>query len=112
MIESGNIEVKRDNEGMWMHPAFPWDSVAEDSDLRPYIKEWGYECRFNSLDSDAPDEIIERYADSNEPDCSYWTPNTPDGDGWFLGAIYDTEEGPVACWMRPLPQTQPTKGTP
>ena len=101
MIEHGNIEVKRDKEGMWLHPAFPWNSVKEDTDIRPDIKKWGYEGCFRALDNDAPDEIVERYANSNDPDCSYWTPTKPKGKGWILGAIYDTEDGPVALWLKP-----------
>ena len=102
MIEHGNIEVKRNKDGMWMHPAFPWNTVKEDTDIRPDIKKWGYQGHFVALDNDAPDEIVERYANSNDPDCSYWTPTKPKGDGWILGAIYDTEDGPVALWLKPL----------
>jgi hypothetical protein len=25
----------------------------------------------------------------------------PAGEGWFLAAIYDTEDGPYACYARP-----------
>jgi hypothetical protein len=101
MIEHGNIEVKRDKSGMWLHPAFPWNIVKEDTDIRPDLKKWGYKGCFRTLDNDAPDEIVERYAKSNDPDCSYWTPTKPDGDGWILGAIYDTEDSPVALWLKP-----------
>ena len=58
MIEHGNIEVKRDKDGMWLHPAFPWNTVKEDTDIRPDIKKWGYEGRFVALDNDAPKEIV------------------------------------------------------
>jgi hypothetical protein len=102
MIEAKQIEVKRDEKGMWFHPSFPWNDIPDETDFRPFIKRWGYECAFVCLESDAPDEIVERYANSNDPDCGYWNPTKPKGDDWILGAIYDTEDGPVACWLRPL----------
>jgi hypothetical protein len=103
MIEASAVEVKRDKYGMFFHPAFPWNDVGE-NDVRPFVKEWGYEAAFRSLEDDAPTEIQERYFNSNDPDCSYWTPNPPHGDGWFLGAIFDTEDGPESLWMRPITQ--------
>lgn len=102
MIEHGNFKVERDAKGMWMHPAFPWNELPDDTDITPYIRKWGYECRFIALDNDASDEIVERYANSNDPDCSYWTPTPPKGNGWILGAIYDSEDGAMACFIRPI----------
>jgi|HubBroStandDraft_1064217.scaffolds.fasta_scaffold67623_2 hypothetical protein len=99
MIEG--VEVKRDANGMWLHPAIPWNRTEEDTDLTPFIRGLGYEPRFQTLAQDAPDDIVERYADSNEQDCSYWTPIKPEGD-WFLAAIFDTEDGPAALWIKPI----------
>jgi hypothetical protein len=111
MIPTGNIEIKRDADGMWMHPAFPRNELPEECDITPYVKEWGYEARFQSLDMDAPEAVIERYANSNEMDCSYWVPVAPAGEGWILGAIYDTWDCPVAMWIRPLLTTENAENT-
>lgn len=96
------VEVRRDKYGMWMHPAFNWD-ILDEQDPTQFFRFWRYVCAFRSLEHDAPDEIQERYANSNDPDCSYWHPEAPDGIGWFLAAIYDTEDGPVSLWVRPEP---------
>jgi hypothetical protein len=31
---------------------------------------------------------------------SDWQPSAPAGDGWFIGSIHDTEDGPVCIWLR------------
>ena len=92
-------EVKRDKDGMWLHPGLPWEEVGED--VAQCMARLGYEPLLQSLESDAPTEIQERYFESNDPNCSYWIPTTPTGEGWFLAAIFDTEDGPVALWIRP-----------
>ncbi len=38
--------------------------------------------------------------DADGPDISAWEPERPEGDGWFIGSIHDTEDGPVCVWMR------------
>lgn len=38
--------------------------------------------------------------ESGDPDCSYWEPSKPDGEGWFCLAIYDTDDGPSCWWGR------------
>jgi len=75
-------EVKRDKDGMWLHPGLPWEEVGED--VAQCMARLGYEPLLQSLESD-----------------SYWIPTTPTGEGWFLAAIFDTEDGPVALWIRP-----------
>ena len=40
-----------------------------------------------------------------------WTPKRPDGDGWSLVAVFDTEDGPACWWMRDKPfETQRAEG--
>ena len=38
--------------------------------------------------------------DADGPDISAWEPERPEGDGWFIGSIHDTEDGPVCVWLR------------
>ncbi len=102
MIIAQPVEVKRDKIGMWFHPSFPWGNIPDETKFDPYVKEWGYIVKYVSLDSDAPESVANRYYDSNDPDCSYWEPSKPKGEDWFLGAIYDTEDGPVALWMKSM----------
>ncbi|MDP0768732.1 hypothetical protein Q8G15_26900, partial [Klebsiella pneumoniae] len=35
------------------------------------------------------------------PDARGWIPEPPnDDDGWFLGSVHDTGDGPVCYWFR------------
>ncbi|MEH0046558.1 hypothetical protein, partial [Escherichia coli] len=38
--------------------------------------------------------------DADGPDISAWEPERPEGEGWFIGSIHDTEDGPVCIWLR------------
>ncbi|EHU9778498.1 hypothetical protein KZ562_005197, partial [Escherichia coli] len=44
--------------------------------------------------------------DADGPDISAWEPERPEGDGWFIGSIHDTEDGPVCIWLRNCEVTQ------
>ncbi len=34
------------------------------------------------------------------PILPHWEPERPEGEGWFVGSIHDTEDGPVCIWLR------------
>ncbi|HFO5431081.1 TPA: hypothetical protein ACHKAL_003391, partial [Escherichia coli] len=38
--------------------------------------------------------------DADGPDIASWKPERPEGEGWFIGSIHDTEDGPVCVWLR------------
>ncbi|ENZ4931634.1 hypothetical protein ACNBFU_005418, partial [Escherichia coli] len=38
--------------------------------------------------------------DADGPDIAAWEPERPEGEGWFVGSIHDTEDGPVCVWLR------------
>ena len=101
-LQIGPVPVERDENGFWDHPGIPWDEVPEDTSVLPFLEKWGYKGCFAQLEFDAPAEIADRYFDSGDADCSFWNPTPPDGDGWFLAAIYDTEEGPCAMFLKPI----------
>jgi hypothetical protein len=69
-------------------------------DLGPQLRALGWASTTVCFESDASDEARARYDEGNSPDCSYWTPTPPEGAGWLLAAIYDTEDGPVALYVR------------
>lgn len=106
-INAGQVQVERDQDGHWMHPGLPWNEIEDDADCTPWIEKWGFDWKLVGLEGDAPPEMVERYFESNESDCSYWTPTPPEGDGWFLAAIYDTEDGPYAMFLRPKQASAP-----
>lgn len=92
MIEPA--EIDRDELGYWWHPALPED-VEEDFDLEAYVQEQGMETLLIRLDSDDTNPVWITY-DEGVPDVSAWEPTPPEGEGWFLLAIFDTEIGPSA----------------
>lgn len=95
------MEPQRDDMGEWWHPAFPWDDVPEETNAEPYINAWGYETHFVQVEDE--DNSQELWDQIQEADGSFacWTPTKPDGDGWFLAAIYDTESCASALFVRP-----------
>lgn len=100
------LPVVRDEIGHWMHPDWPLRATPEETSEAPTARALGLELRAVMMESQVSDEVMERYYDSNSPDCNAWTPAPPDADpAWFLTAIFDTEDGPAAHWCRPLPDS-------
>lgn len=89
----------RDENGHVQHPdmdGIGWDEF----NMGPQLRALGWHSTTICFESDASHEQQERYDEGNSPDCSYWTPSRPEGEGWLLAAIYDTEDGPVALYVR------------
>ena len=89
----------RDENGHVQHPdmdGIGWDEF----DMGPQLRAIGWYSTTVCFESDATHDQRERYDEGNSPDCSYWTPSRPAGEGWLLAAIYDTEDGPVALYVR------------
>ena len=80
----------------YLHPEYP------DFEGREWItfdewKEWldqeNLEDSAHLLEyEDTP--FSEAYFEGQAVDLSEWEINKPEGDGWFLGAMFDTEDGP------------------
>lgn len=89
----------RDEDGHLQHPdmdGIGWDEF----DMGPQLRALGWISKTVCFEDDADDAARDRYSDDDSADCSYWTPTRPEGAGWLLAAIYDTEEGPVALFVR------------
>jgi hypothetical protein len=91
--------VKRDEHGMFQHPDLPDFDEGDGDKCKAWIAEQGLEVQMVSLEY-ADKAIADRYFESHDPDCSYWDPERPDGEGWFCLAIHDTDDGPVCWWAR------------
>ncbi|WP_433886642.1 hypothetical protein [Pseudomonas vranovensis] len=91
--------VVRDEHGMFQHPDLPDFEEGDGDKCKAWIAEQGLEVGKVSLEY-ADEAIANRYFESHDPDCSYWEPGQPDGDGWFCLAIHDTDDGPVCWWAR------------
>ncbi|MEA1064703.1 hypothetical protein [Erwinia sp. HR93] len=94
------LEVQRDEYGCWTHPEYEkfcnGREHVPDEEFNDWVKakglEWDYELHADSFD----------YLDDTpyDPDFSEWQPEPPAGEGWFIGSIHDSEEGPVCIWLR------------
>lgn len=96
-------ELARDRYGFWAHPDYP----AGESDGGASFDAWAslvdHEHSFIMLgEDDGAEEISNRYFEGGVADVSDWQPELPAGEGWFVGSIYDTEDGPVCVWLRKL----------
>ena len=77
--------------------------LHEGIDVRDIARENGFVTSFLSFESvvDEDDPLARRYEDGDADVVKDWTP--PDGtDGWTLSGKYDTEDGPVAIYLKPL----------
>ncbi|MDF2491158.1 MAG: hypothetical protein K0S77_3780 [Pseudomonas sp.] len=92
--------VRRDENGMFQHPDLPDFNEGDGAKYKAWLAEQGLQVVMVELETDAPQDIAERYFDSDDPDCSYWEPGRPEGEGWFCLAIHDSDDGPVCWWGR------------
>lgn len=99
----GPQPVERDDCGFWCHPLY----YAGETEAG--FKEWcaghGLESHYTLLDNDERPEAEELseayYLNSAFPTCDGWEPVRPEGDGWFIGSIHETEDFGVVCvWLR------------
>jgi hypothetical protein len=89
--------IIRDRFGFVSHPAIP--ACDEDVRIDRLLSAFGLETKFIDLDSDllAADAKDRMYEAFNFTD---WTPSPPDGDGWILLEIQETENGVYALFAR------------
>ncbi|AHG22158.1 hypothetical protein Z042_22910 [Chania multitudinisentens RB-25] len=99
------MEPQRDDSGYWTHPnyfepvggrefAAPGEFEAWQDNNRVIARVLWAEC-------DVTGEQLEALEDS-DGDISQWNPTPPDGNGWFIGSIHDTEDGPLCVWLCPV----------
>lgn len=95
-------EVKRDDYGFWTHPDYPahWDEGTSVDEILAWVEQNNVEYRSVSFEDDAPEELQDAWSETGEADCTKWEPSMPEGDGWFMFCLFDTEDGPSCTWMR------------
>lgn len=101
------MEPQRDREGYWTHPDYP--EVETSAQFNAWLAVQGFECSTVMLDGDdgiGAEDAGERYA-AGDTDILAWQPSKPEGDGWFIASIHDTEDGPVCAWLRIKQQGRP-----
>ncbi|WP_296257697.1 MULTISPECIES: hypothetical protein [unclassified Pseudomonas] len=92
--------VRRDENGFSQHPDLPDFDEGDGDKCKAWIAEQGLEVVKAELEYHSDEAVSERYFEADDPDCSYWEPDRPDGEGWFCLAIHDTDDGPVCWWAR------------
>lgn len=92
----------RDAFGFWRHPnriETPFDEGgAPTRDYIAWFAERGMEVDFVYMNQVFCDDCV--YGEYVERPALHWNPESPFGEGWILTAIFETEEGPCAEWVR------------
>ncbi|RQJ10677.1 hypothetical protein IPC6_16760 [Pseudomonas aeruginosa] len=92
--------VERDQFGFWTHPNYP--DLADNcssSEAQETLRRLGLELQNVFMESDAPRLY---YSARSDQRYSEWIPTRPEGAGWFVLSIHDTDNGPVCQYVRPL----------
>lgn len=94
------MEVTRDADGWWSHPAIP--EFDEDySAWKAWLVAQGLETQHAQLeDEDESHPSYIAYFENGEASVAEWHKDLPSGDGWFVLSIHDTEDGPTWVWAR------------
>lgn len=94
-------EVVRNNSGNWTHPAVPdWGEGESVETIKAWFDAHQIEWRSVALEDDLSAEEYDRWAAKGDYDAEGWEPTKPDGTGWFVLSIHDTDDGPVCWWAR------------
>ncbi|MBN3171182.1 hypothetical protein [Pectobacterium brasiliense] len=92
----------RDEYGFWRHPnriETPFDEGGASTRIyEAWFAERGMAVDFTYMNQVFCDDCV--YGENIERPALHWNPESPYGDGWLLTAIFDTEEGPCAEWVR------------
>ncbi|AHX01129.1 hypothetical protein M316_0064 [Nitrincola phage 1M3-16] len=92
-------KVIRDELGHWGHSSL--ENFGDDEFIPfSWFHDQGLEIRIISFEYDAPESLQDHYWDTGDPNVSDWKPTKPEGSGWFIYSITDTEDGPICAWVR------------
>ncbi len=94
--------------GLFMHPDVPCADDEKGLDLA--INAMGFESIQLRFDCDAKHENYLRWfgsssyhtEESMKEIMDAWNPTCPDGDGWILAGKFDTDDEPVALFVRKI----------
>ncbi|CAI0723991.1 Uncharacterised protein [Serratia proteamaculans] len=99
------LEPQRDENGYWTHPDYfvPANDMefGAPGEFEAWLEANGLIGHLQWMESDATEEQQAAY-EAGDGDVSQWNPTLPEGEGWFIGSIHDTEDGPVCYWLRPV----------
>jgi hypothetical protein len=98
--------VVREADGWWHHPNLPVFEEGQAEESRAWVKAQGLAIVTAEMEYEV-DTDNDPYFEQGEGSCAHWEPSKPEGDGWFVLAISDTDSGPACWWARRKPLTQP-----
>lgn len=96
------VTVERDEFGWWTHPVY--EEAFADRECVPVAEfdEWmnshGLQWSIDSIEY--TDDLNAANEYMMHGSCAKWEPVKPEGDGWFVGSIHETEDGAVCIWLR------------
>lgn len=92
--------VEYDENGYWAHSKLPYSENS--NEIIQWIADNQLEqrCIYMSEDVGENTPVFQNYFTHGNPNVSAWMPTEPPGEGWFIGAIYESEDGPVCRWLR------------
>ncbi|EOT9470148.1 hypothetical protein ACNEOW_004531, partial [Escherichia coli] len=98
------LVVERSEDGYWTHPEyanlFGDREVISADEFSSFCKQHGIESSIVKMENDNNQTVIDAYFEDGNQNISGWEPGMPDGEGWFVGSIHDTEDGPICVWFR------------
>ncbi|WP_223308509.1 hypothetical protein [Achromobacter xylosoxidans] len=95
--------VERDSDGYWTHPALPAFGEGQEAEAAAWSNDQQLQTHIAYLESEADDHpaAVAYWGDAGDSNISAWEPPRPEGEGWFVLSIHDTEYwGPVCVWVR------------
>lgn len=104
LLNPGAIE--RDKQGYWINPALP--TCDENVSYAALLTAFGLEMAHVWAESQLEDEVYDAMVEAS--DCSGWTPKPPEGDGWVLVSVHNSEDGDLAWFVRPTPKVDREDG--
>lgn len=91
----------RDHFGFTSHPDLALFTADDGGPNRPALLDAGFVLETVALGDDHPG-LLEGYLEGDEFAIRRWDPTPPEGDGWQLVAVYDTESDPLAVFVQRL----------
>ncbi|WP_312990863.1 hypothetical protein [Atlantibacter hermannii] len=98
------LVVERNEDGYWTHPEysalFGDRELISPDEFKAFCEKHSIESAIVELENDSNEEVNFSYFEEGSANISKWNPSQPEGDGWFIGSIHDTENGPLCVWFR------------
>ncbi|HEY3616904.1 MAG TPA: hypothetical protein VGK96_08835 [Candidatus Sulfotelmatobacter sp.] len=97
------VPVARDPQGYWTHPLFftPADGreYGAPGEFDAWLAQHHLHYALCWMENEASPACMAAY-NAGDNDISRWQPSRPAGDGWFIGSVHDSEDGPLCVWLR------------